>query len=83
MASLPLPSCLCQLTAAKSLQDNSAWPSRHRDNLLWAAGGRASKQVGRVQNGGSGWDFPVFTPLAVTADTELSYTPFGIQIFQG
>lgn len=64
IASLPPSRHLCQLTAAKSSQDNSTQPTR----MGTSRRGWASKQMGRVQS--SGWGFPIFTPLAATA-TEL------------
>lgn len=40
-ASSPLPSCICQFTAAKLLQDNSTRPMHHGDNSWQTAGGTA------------------------------------------
>lgn len=60
-SSLPLPNSLCQLTIAKSLQDNSTLPIPLRDNSLQAVGGRAGwadEQAGGQSGSDSGWGFP-------------------------
>ncbi|XP_015673006.1 neuropeptide S [Protobothrops mucrosquamatus] len=40
MPSSPPPNRLCQLTTAKSSQDNLTYPICHGDSLLWTAGER-------------------------------------------
>lgn len=65
--SLPLPSRLCQLTAAKSPQYNSTRPTYCVNILPWMTRGRSgrqvSEQVNRVQSGSSSQGFPIFPLL--------------------
>lgn len=48
-----LPTHLCQLATAKLPQDNSTWPTRHRDNLLQVARGKAGQMGKQVSSGQS------------------------------
>lgn len=75
-AELPLSTHGHQVIAGQVSLVNSPWEQL-------AAGSQreswASKQAGRAQNGGSGWDLFIFTPPAVATDTKLSSRPFRVQ----
>lgn len=57
--------CHVQLATTKSLQDNSTWPTRHRDNAQRVPGGRVG-QAGKAAGGQS---------AALARDIPFSHTP--------